>query len=312
MRALAWARSKRVPVALLGGGSNSLVPDQGIAGLVIHQTGGVVAVRQGADEQFEIQAQAGADWDSVVSEAVDLGLQGIECLSGIPGSVGATIVQNIGAYGQEIASVVRAVRLVELATGVPQVWSARDCEFGYRHSKLKRDPGRFAVTQITLQLQRRPGATTTYPEVAAELGTTPATVQAVREAVLSVRRRKSMTLDPADPNRRSVGSFFLNPVVAAAGEAATRAGITCPQWPVGPGRIKLSAAWLVERAGFAKGYRQGKFGISTAHALALVHHGGGNTDALLQFAERIANAVFERFGVRLEREPVLMAAVPLA
>jgi len=232
----------------------------------------------------------------------------------IPGLAGATPIQNVGAYGQDVAETIRAVRAVDRRDGALVELPPAACAFGYRDSAFRREPGRYVVLGVTFGL--RPGGSPTlrYPELAAALARDARpTLAATRDAVLALRRRKSMVIDDDDPNRRSVGSFFTNPIVAvdvaerlaaravSDGVVATPADV--PRWPAGPGRVKLSAGWLIERAGVAKGFRRGAVGVSTRHALALVHHGGGTTDALVALARQVRDAVAARFGVTLVPEP---------
>ena len=225
-------------------------------------------------------------------------------MSGIPGSTGATPVQNVGAYGQEVADVLTAVRVWDRAAATERVLSSAECGFAYRDSRFKREPGRFVVLEVTLALD--PGelsAPIGYPELARRLGVEPgerAPLADVRAAVLALRRGKGMVWTPADPGSRSAGSFFTNPVVPAA-----RAVAGCPSWPAGEGRVKLSAAWLVEHAGFGRGTRDGRVGTSARHSLALTTEPGATAEELLAFSEKIVAAVQERFGVILEREPTV-------
>ncbi len=316
LEALEWARSRALPLSILGGGSNLLVPDEGVPGLVLAvRTRGIA--REGAVGGVErVTAQAGEVWDDFVAATVSDGLQGLETLAGIPGRVGATPVQNVGAYGQEVADTLLEVEVLEVASGARRTLPASECGFGYRTSALKRAGGRI-VLSVTFGL--RPGGVPrlTYAELQRAFEGRPAPeAAAVREAVLRLRRAKSMLVDPADPNRRSAGSFFTNPVVPKdvaekVVQRALEAGLVksageVPQWPAPDGRVKLAAGWLIERAGIAKGMRVGNVGVSSAHALALVHHGGGSTRELLSLADRVVASVGERFGVRLEREPVLL------
>jgi len=317
--ALTWARERRLRVQIMGGGSNLVVADAGFPGLVLKLAIGGIALRE-TTQGVELTAAAGVEWDALVRQVVERGWTGIECLSGIPGTVGATPIQNVGAYGQEIAETLVSVRCLERA-GLTEVVFPRDqCEFAYRSSRFKsRDHDRYIVLDITLRLYRDRLPQLRYAELAQAVRhhgelerLAPAdAVSVVRNTVLELRRRKSMVLDPTDPNGRSVGSFFMNPVLSADafdrlvhrwGVAGEGDGI--PMFPA-DGRVKVPAAWLIEQAGFRKGYRRGGVGISTRHALALVNH-GGTTAELLALAEAIERAVYERFGVRLEREPVVV------
>jgi UDP-N-acetylmuramate dehydrogenase len=242
-----------------------------------------------------------------VADAVARNLTGIECLSGIPGTTGAAPMQNIGAYGQEIAETLVAVDCFDRVHGDRVTFERDACAFGYRTSRFKTtDRDRYVVLAVRLQLRPDTPPAPRYAELVARVGPGPADLPRVREAVLALRRGKSMVLDAADPNGRSAGSFFMNPVLSGEAFAALRARWEgdIPTYPA-PGGVKVPAAWLVERAGFAKGYRKGGVGVSTRHALALVNL-GGTTAELLALAEEIADGVWRRFGVRLEREPVVI------
>jgi UDP-N-acetylmuramate dehydrogenase len=306
--ALAWAGEKNLPVFILGGGSNLVVADEGFAGLVLRmRTRGRRWSEDGAETR--VQVEAGEAWDDVVAEAVARNAAGIECLSGIPGGAGAAPVQNIGAYGQEIASVLRRARVLERESLEARDIEAGACGFGYRDSLFKREPDRFVILSVTLGLAKNGPPSVRYLELASALAAQARPSLAdVREAVLALRRKKSMVFDEADPNRRSAGSFFTNPVVtaAAADDVATRAGGEMPRFPLPDGRVKLAAGWLIEHAGLAKGFRLGPVGISSRHALALVHHGGGTTKDLLRLALHVRTSVFERFGISLVPEPVFL------
>ncbi|RZU33322.1 UDP-N-acetylmuramate dehydrogenase [Blastococcus saxobsidens] len=285
------------PLLVLGGGSNLIAPDEG-------WPGDVVAVRSRGIERTgnSLTVQAGEDWDHLVGYTVEAGLAGMEALSGIPGSTGATPVQNVGAYGQEVAQTITEVHAYDRHEKTQRVLSPADCGFAYRDSRLKREPGRFVVLEVTFALHRgelsRPVG---YAELARSLGIEvgeTAPLAAVRDAVLALRRGKGMVWDPADPDSRSAGSFFTNPIVPAE-----RAVEGCPSWPAGDGRVKLSAAWLVQHAGFGRGTRDGHVGTSSRHSLALTTEDGATAAELLAFAGRIVATVEERFGVTLDREP---------
>lgn len=285
------------PLLLLGGGSNIIAPDEGWPGDVV-----LVRSRGIARDGAVLTVQAGHDWDELVASTVAEGLAGIEALSGIPGSTGATPVQNVGAYGQEVAQTITAVRVYDRAEKVDVVLAPEECGFGYRDSRFKREPGRFVVLEVTFALHPGPlSRPVGYAELARALGVElgqPAPLTAVREAVLGLRRGKGMVWDPADPDTRSAGSFFTNPIVPL-----DRAVEGCPSWPAGEGRVKLSAAWLVQHAGFGRGTRDGRVGTSPRHSLALTTEPGATAAELLAFSDRIIATVQERFGVTLEREP---------
>jgi UDP-N-acetylmuramate dehydrogenase len=306
------------PLLILGGGSNLVVSDEGFDGTVIQvATRGVS--RDGGPGALTVAA--GEDWDAVVARSVAEGLAGLECLSGIPGLTGATPIQNVGAYGQEVAETITAVRVYDRVTGdVHQIPNER-CDFGYRTSRF-RGAGRFVVLSVTFRLAVQVlSAPVRYAELAATLGV-PVGGQVesaeARAAVIELRQRKGMVIDPADPDTRSVGSFFVNPVLdapaLAAVEAAARARIgpqaQVPHFEVagsGDGLAKVPAAWLIEQAGFGKGYNPGDGArISAKHTLALVNGGTASTAALLALAREIRDGVRDAFGVSLAPEPVLV------
>lgn len=293
------------PIAILGGGSNLVVSDAGFDGLVIAiRTRGVTLERAG--EQVHVTAAAGEPWDALVERTVHEGLAGLECLSGIPGLVGATPIQNVGAYGQEVSETIASVRALDRRTLEVVDLAPADCAFGYRDSSLKRDPDRHVVLAVTFALAPGGAPAVKYAELERALVDRPRDLQTVRDTVIALRRTKSMVLDPSDPNRRSAGSFFTNPIVdRATADALHATHSTMPRWAQPDGRVKLAAGWLIEQSGITKGLRLGNVGISSKHALALVHHGGGTTAELLALAEHVRGAVRTRFGVTLEREPVL-------
>jgi len=285
------------PLLVLGGGSNLIGPDAGWPGDVV-----VVRSRGVERDGSRLVVQAGEPWDDLVAYTVEQRLAGMEALSGIPGSTGATPVQNVGAYGQEVGQVITAVRVWDRARSAEQVLTPEECGFAYRDSRLKREPGRFVVLTVSFELEpselSRP---VRYAELARTLGVElgeRAPLADVRAAVLELRRGKGMVWDLADPTSRSAGSFFTNPVVPAQ-----RAVEGCPSWPAGDGVVKLSAAWLVQHAGFGRGTRHGRVGTSPRHSLALTTEPGATAEELLAFSEKIIAAVQERFGVTLEREP---------
>jgi UDP-N-acetylmuramate dehydrogenase len=317
VEALAWARARGLPVLALGGGSNLVVADAGFDGLVVRVAPRGLTFTDGDPTLVEVAA--GEPWDEVVAACVARGLAGLECLSGIPGLAGATPIQNVGAYGQEVAETVHAVRVLDRASGEVRPLPAAACAFSYRDSAFKQAPDRQVVLAVTFAL--RPGGPPTlrYPELRAAVGPSPSLAE-VRAAVLALRRRKSMVIDTADPNRRSVGSFFTNPVVSAAdaerviaralAEGLVTRAEEVPRFPVAGGAVKLAAGWLIERSGVARGLRRGAVGISSRHALALVHHGGGTTADLLALACEVRDTVAARFGVRLVPEPTLVGVTP--
>ena len=289
--------SARDAALVVSGGSNVVVADAGVPGRVVR-----IATRGVEREGERLTVAAGEDWDALVARCVAGGLQGFECLSGIPGSVGATPIQNVGAYGQEVGETVESVRVFDRETGRVEEMSAADCGFVYRGSVFKYHDRRI-VLSVTFRLNESAvSGPLRYAELARTLdvpvgGSAP--LADVREAVLTLRRRKGMVIDPGDPDSVSAGSFFTNPVLEVAPDGA-------PAWPEPDGRVKTSAAWLIERAGFHKGYGDGRIGISTKHTLALVNRGGGTTAELLALAREIAAGVRDRFGIELHPEPVLV------
>ncbi len=300
VEALAWAKARGVEARILGGGSNLVVGDAGFDGLVIEMAQHDLHI-----DGARVRAAAGVEWDALVAASVARGLAGLECLSGIPGRAGATPIQNVGAYGQEVAEVIESVRVLDRASLEERTLAPAECAFGYRDSAFKRAPERAVVLEVVFALRPGGAPALRYAELARSFEGAPSpSVAEVRERVIALRRAKSMVIDPADPNRRSAGSFFTNPIVEAR-VADAIAGV--PRWPTEDGRHKLAAGWLIEQAGMQRGLRRGAVGISTAHALALVHHGGGTTAALLALADEVSDAVRARFGVKLEREPVLWA-----
>ena len=294
------------PLLVLGGGSNIVAPDAGWPGdVVLVRTRGIA--RRDTADAVELEVEAGEPWDDLVAFTVEQGLAGMEALSGIPGSTGATPVQNVGAYGQEVAALITGVAVYDRAAGVERVLGPADLAFAYRDSRLKQQPGAHVVLSVTFALRESAQSSpVSYAELAralgVELGDT-APLAAVRDAVLALRRGKGMVWDPADPDSRSAGSFFTNPVVPV-GTAVEG----CPSWPAGVGadgaeQVKLSAAWLVQHAGYGKGTRAGRVGTSSRHSLALTTEPGATAAELMAFADRVVAAVREQFGVTLVPEP---------
>ena len=293
------------PVLVVGGGSNLVVADEEYAGRV------VVVRNRGLRDEGDlcggafVEFGAGESWDDVVAAAVDHGWIGIEALSGIPGTAGATPIQNVGAYGQEIAQCVARVRTWDRVDRQIRTFAAADCGFGYRTSRFKREPGRHVVLSTTFQFKQGDlGTPVQYAELADALDIAVgerAPMRDVRAAVLGLRRRKGMVLDAEDHDTWSTGSFFTNPIVAPE-----RAPKDAPTWTQPDGLVKVSAAWLIEQAGFAKGYGTQTVGLSSKHTLALTNRGGATTAELLELARTIRGGVHERFGIELVNEPVLV------
>ncbi len=321
------------PVLVLGGGSNLVISDDGFPGTVIRvATQGIEITGEGQDAVL-VKVAAGENWDRLVAWSVAESLAGIECLAGIPGLAGATPIQNVGAYGQEVAQIITAVRVLDRVTGEVTELTGEQCAFGYRTSMFKRAAagaatGRLVVLAVSFALRRPAGgqsalsAPVGYAELARRLGVEPGDrvpLAQARAAVLELRAGKGMVLDPADPDTRSAGSFFTNPVLTAGqfAELTERAARRCgdgtqvPSYPAGPGAgpgaVKVPAGWLIERAGFGKGYpAPGPARISTKHTLALTSPGGGTTADLLALAREITAGVAGAFGVNLSNEPVLV------
>jgi UDP-N-acetylmuramate dehydrogenase len=310
------------PLLVLGGGSNVVLPDEGVDGTVLRvAVHGLAAQRSG--DRVLLTAAAGEEWEPFVGLCVADRLVGVEALSGIPGLVGASVVQNIGAYGQDVSQTVARVRAYDRIAGEVVELSGESCRFAYRHSTFKEHPGRWVVLAVTFSLGTgERSAPVGYAELARRLGVQVgqrAPLSDVREAVLALRRGKGMVLDAADPDTRSAGSFFTNPLLTGQQLTALRervagrcGGDVCPpQWAEPDGRTKVSAAWLIERSGFAKGAFDGPVGISSKHTLALVNRGGGATADLLGVARTIRDGVREAFGVELVPEPVVVAPAAL-
>ena len=309
-----WAGRKGVPLFVLGGGSNLVVADEGLDGLVLQMTS-VGGEFQRRGDLVAVEVSAGEPWDRFVEATVVRGLSGVECLSGIPGTVGGTPIQNVGAYGQEVAETIEAVTALDRKVGALVRIPAADCGFAYRMSRFKgADAGRFIVLGVTFLLRRGP-ATVRYPDLRRHLdakGIAEPTLADVREAVLSVRRSKGMVLDSTDPDSRSVGSFFTNPVVTrtALERLGALAGARPPAFDMPDGAVKVPAAWLIEQSGFSKGTTDGAVGISTRHPLAIVNRGGATARDVVRLAGRIKRGVEERFGVRLVPEPLFVGFQP--
>lgn len=301
------------PVLVLGGGSNLVISDDGFAGTVVHvATRGVDVIGDGV-----LRAQAGEEWDPFVARCVRAGLAGVECLSGIPGRLGATPIQNVGAYGQDVSETITEVRAYDRATGAIVSLDRTACGFTYRSSVFK-GADRYVVLDVTFALdESAESAPVRYAELARALDVAPGArvpLAAARAAVLGLRRRKGMVIDPADPDTRSAGSFFTNPILdpdqltGLEKRVAERLGRAAafPRYPEPDGRTKTSAAWLIEQAGFAKGHARGPVRISTKHTLALTNPDGARTADLLDLAREVRDGVRAAFGVALVNEPVLV------
>jgi UDP-N-acetylmuramate dehydrogenase len=299
------------PLLILAGGSNVVIGDDGFPGLVllIRSTGWTIAGDDG--HSVDVVVEAGQDWDRFVAYTVAEGLSGVECLSGIPGSAGATPIQNVGAYGADIAEVITGVTALDRLTDEVVEFDTAGCEFAYRASRFKHND-RWVVLSVRLRLLRSTLSTPIrYAELARALGVEIGAcvpLERAREGVLKLRRGKGMVVDPSDPDTRSVGSFFVNPVVSGAAYQSIVdgwEGVAPSAWPGSDGLVKLSAAWLIENSGFHKGYAVPGAAISSKHTLALTNRGGTTSD-LLHLAAEVRDGVHARFGVTLRPEPVLI------
>ncbi|MEO5708556.1 MAG: UDP-N-acetylmuramate dehydrogenase [Nocardioidaceae bacterium] len=300
------ADTSGTPLLLVAGGSNLVVADEGFDGTVVHIVTRGVSVEQDTCGGAMVTVAAGEPWDNLVERAVDSGWVGTEALSGIPGSVGATPVQNVGAYGQEVADTVASVRCWDRQDDVQRTFFAAACGFGYRTSRFKEHPDRYVVLGVAFQLRLGDlSAPVRYAELARTLDVdvdARAPMTEVREAVLSLRRDKGMVLDPADHDTWSAGSFFTNPFVADAALLPEGA----PRWDQPDGSVKTSAAWLIEHSGFGKGYGTDRVALSGKHTLALTNRGSAGTGDLLALAAEVQRGVQAAFGVWLVNEPTLV------
>jgi UDP-N-acetylmuramate dehydrogenase len=314
--AVAFAFARKLPLFVLGGGSNLLVSDSGWPGLVLKVSLAGVEF-EGDLQKMLFHAGAGENWDSLVALAVSKNCGGIECLSGIPGTVGGTPVQNVGAYGQEVSDTITHVRALEIATGNLVDLSNSDCGFSYRSSIFNGTRrNQFIVLEVSYRLCRNAKPKIEYADVRNFFATNKVekpTLQQVRDAVRSIRQSKAMLLVEGDEDCRSAGSFFKNPIVSAAEAnriqslAEKRApGKTLPRYPATDGQVKLAAAWLVEQSGFSKGYVMGPVGISRKHTLAIMNRGGATASDIVTLKNEIEKKVLDVWGVRLQPEPVFV------
>ena len=318
--ALRQAREDNLGVQIIGGGSNVIFSDAGFDGLVL-KVGLTGLTFRDEPSGTTAVAAAGVVWDDFVAASIAHSCTGIECLSGIPGLVGGTPIQNVGAYGQEVSDTIFSVRALDRKTFIPADFSGPDCRFAYRKSRFKgEDAGRYVITEVTFRMSRGVTPVVRYAELeqflhtsAGEPSHNPAAISPrdIRTAVLALRRKKSMVLDPGDPNTRSAGSFFVNPVITENNfigltDQWTRTGGAGPVPHFSaPDGVKVPAAWLVEQAGFPRGFRRGGAGISAHHSLAIVNF-GGTTDEILGLAAEIEQAVRNKFGITLQREAVIV------
>lgn len=303
VEAVRTADAEGEPVLVVGGGSNLVVADEGWPGVVVLVRSAQVRVEASGDDRVEVRAEAGVPWDALVERSVAEGWSGLAAMSGIPGMTGATPVQNVGAYGSEVADVITGLTLLDRATGEVEQWSPDRCGFGFRTSAFKHTD-RYVILEVTFTLGcSREAPPVRYLEVARRLGIEPGGVAPsadVRRVVLDLRRSKGMLLDADDHDTWSVGSFFVNPFVAPE-----QVPDGCPHFVV-DGGIKLSAGWLIEHAGYGRGYARARVSVSTKHTLALTNRGGATTAELLELAAEIRDGVEARFGIRLRPEAHLV------
>jgi UDP-N-acetylmuramate dehydrogenase len=302
-----WAAQRGLPLAVLGGGSNLIVPDEGFAGLVVS-----MEVRGVSVNGVSVTAGGGEPWDEFVATTLGAGLGGLECLSGIPGRVGATPIQNVGAYGAEVAQRIESVEVLDLDSLDSRWVPSAECAFSYRSSRWKVERPREVVTRTRFRLVNETDyePDLAYAELRRAMEGRPRDPRTLRETVLELRRKKQMLLDAASAERRTAGSFFTNPIVhAEVAKALLERFPSAPSWPQHDGSVKLAAGWLIEHAGLPRGTRRGHFALSSTHALAIVHLGGGTTAELFEMESYVRDTVQERLGVQLTREPVVLEAL---
>jgi UDP-N-acetylmuramate dehydrogenase len=310
--AIGYAKSRNLPLFILGGGSNLVVSDAGWPGLVLKISLLGINHRHGHGTAY-FDVGAGEDWDSFVAATVQHHCAGIECLSGIPGSVGGTPVQNVGAYGQEVAETIDSVVALDVESGEEQEFEKSDCGFGYRSSIFNTSArGRYVILRVTYALVHDGHPRLAYADLQKHFaGRGEPTLAEVREAVRQIRASKGMLLTPGDPDARSAGSFFKNPVLTenefeSLKRKASERGLEIPNYPALAARRKVSAAWLVEQSGFSKGFGNGHVGISRKHALAIVNRGGATSAEVVQLKNEIQARVQQQWEIQLEPEPVLL------
>lgn len=312
-QALSWARERQLPAFVLGGGSNLVVSDSGFPGLVIKmEIAGIRRSREGDKDIFS--AGGGVDWNEFVATAIGSDCAGVECLNGIPGTVGATPVQNVGAYGQDVSETIVRVRAVRRDTLEVVEFSNEDCGFSYRTSRFNsHDKDKFIITRVDFALVPDGKPKIEYGDVKkyfATSGETP-TLQSVGEAVWKIRKTKAMVISSDEPDSRSAGSFFKNPIITAErfaklSQMAREKGSEMPSFPADAGHVKIPAAWLIEHAGLHKGFALGRVAISSKHTLALVNRGGATSAELLALKDLVQQKVRQAFGVELRPEPVFL------
>lgn len=314
IQALEYAENHGLRIFILGGGSNSLIADHGFDGLVIRMLNRRMSVNQNGT----IIAQAGVIWDKLVAECCQQGLVGVEALSGIPGSVGATPIQNVGAYGQEVSQTIHSVRAIHQRSRSSRVFSTEECNFSYRNSYFKsQNDDQWLITEVIFKLNPSANPEPSYEELRRNLSKNPRwangnrleKIMALRDQVLAIRASKGMVLNPQDPDTHSLGSFFVNPILTTVEKdricsIAHQSGQTPPIHHIGDNLWKLSAAWLIENSGISRGFMRGGARVSTKHVLAITNPGAATTAEILELAKYIEDSVVNTFGVKLEREPV--------
>jgi UDP-N-acetylmuramate dehydrogenase len=309
--AVDFSHSRNLPLFVLGGGSNLVVSDEGFSGLVLK-----IAVR-GLDESAGrgkrlFQAGAGEDWDTLVAHAISENCAGIECLSGIPGTVGATPVQNVGAYGQEVSETITQVYALELSSGLLRELTPDQCGFAYRTSVFNNsEKGRFIILGVRFALEPNGEPKVEYRDLQKYFADRKASLAEVRNAVREIRHSKGMLIVEGDEDCRSAGSFFKNPIVSKSKFAEVQSiadtrGVKLPSFPAADDNVKIPAAWLVEQSGFAKGYSRGPVGISRRHTLAIVNRGGARASDIVALKKDVQRAVADYFGIELKPEPVFL------
>jgi UDP-N-acetylmuramate dehydrogenase len=310
--ALDFARSRNVPLFVLGGGSNLVVSDQGFTGLVLKVAISGISAREDSGKII-FEVGAGEDWDGFVAQVIQRNCGGVECLSGIPGTVGGTPVQNVGAYGQEVAETILRVRALEIESGCEREFTNAECDFAYRTSRFNTtDRGRYIILSVSFALTPGGAPKVAYADLRRRFadGSNPKLAE-VRETVLATRLSKGMVIVDGDSDCRSAGSFFKNPVLTddqfrTLDQRAAARGLTIPRYPALASRRKVSAAWLIEQAGFTKGYSRGPAGISSKHTLAIVNRGGAKASDIMALKNDIQRAVADQFGIELKPEPVFL------
>ena len=311
--ALDFASKENLPILLIGGGSNIVISDKGWDGLVIKiELKGIQIVSEN-ESKITVNVGAGENWDDFVSWSVKNDLSGIECLSGIPGTTGSTPIQNVGAYGQEVSETIHRVQVLDVETKETRWIINSDCHFSYRNNIFKKNGfGKLIVISVDFELQQNVFPELRYGELKREVeDSNISDLPSLRNKVLEIRRRKSMVVDKSDPNSRSAGSFFTNPIVSAVEfdrflEIAREMEMeiaSIPQYPQEDGKVKLAAGWLIEQSGFEKGFVFGNVGLSNKHALAIINRENGSALEIFNFAKEIQDAVKMKWGIWLENEP---------